>query len=273
MACFSRLAVWLRRAAFAALLALAPGLAVAAPGGEGEEVDVVLALAVDISYSMDPEEQALQKRGYIEALNSPEVLLAIRQGMIGKIAIAYFEWANSFDQRMVLPWTIIDGPASAKAATDIIAASPLRRAQRTSISGAIEFGHKLIEAAPYKPLRKVLDISGDGPNNNGSPVEFARDKALKDGIVINGLPIMIKRGGYGWGDIDNLDTYYQDCVIGGPGSFMIAIKSMDQFVPATKNKIIREVADLGARDVQFVQDRPRANCFIGERMYRDRWGN
>ncbi|HRJ68294.1 MAG TPA: DUF1194 domain-containing protein [Beijerinckiaceae bacterium] len=238
-------------------------------------MDVALVFAVDISYSMDPEEQALQKQGYVEALNSPEVLQAIRSGMTGKIAVSYFEWANAFDQRMVVPWTIIDGPESARAVTDRIVASPLRRSQRTSVSGAIAYGHKLIEAMPYRAFRKVLDVSGDGPNNNGDPVEVARDRALSAGIVINGLPIVLKRQtGYGWGDIKDLDLYYQDCVIGGPGAFMVAIVSRDQFVPATRSKILREIADLGARDVQYAQnDRRKSDCMIGERMYRERWGN
>lgn len=265
-----RLAALLAAAVLAFCAAVLPGQA-----QEGEEVDVALVFAVDISYSMDPEEQALQKQGYVEALTSPEVILAIRQGMTGKIAVAYFEWANSFDQRMVVPWSVIDGPQTAKAVADRIAGSPLRRAQRTSVSGAINFGHKLIEGMPYRAFRKVLDISGDGPNNNGDAVEAARDRALAAGIVINGLPIVLKRAsGYGWGDIANLDRYYEDCVIGGPGAFMVAIKSRDQFVPATRSKIIREVADLGARDVQYAQNAgPKSDCMVGERMYRERWGN
>lgn len=264
---------WLATAGLVAALAWA-GLP-AAHASEGEEVDVAIVFAVDISYSMDPEEQALQKLGYVEALNSPEVIAAIRAGMTGKIAIAYFEWANAFDQRMVLPWTLIDGPESARAAADRITASPLRRAQRTSISGAVNFGRTLLEAMPYRAFRKVLDVSGDGPNNNGDLVEIARERALKAGIVINGLPIVVKRPtGYGWGDIKNLDHYYEDCVIGGPGAFMVAIRSRDQFLSATRSKIIREVADLGARDVEFANsDRPKSDCTIGERMYRERWGN
>ena len=240
---------------------------------EGEEVDVALVLAVDISYSMDLEEQKLQREGYIEALNSPEVQRAIRMGMVGRIAVTYFEWANALDQRIVLPWTIIDGPASARAATDVIANTPIRRAQRTSISGALSFGHKLMQGMPYRPLRKVIDVSGDGPNNAGAAVETARESVLNDGIVINGLPVMIKRDRRGWGDIDNLDDYYRDCVVGGPGSFVIAITSLDQFQSATRQKIIREVADLGMADVERVNDRPKVDCMIGERQMRERWGN
>ena len=239
-----------------------------------EEVDLALVLAVDISYSMDLDEQKLQREGYIEALNSPEVLRAIRMGMIGKIAITYFEWANALDQRMVLPWTVIDGPAAAKAATDVIAATPIRRAQRTSISGALGFGHKLLQAAPYRPLRRVIDVSGDGPNNAGIAVEQARNSVLDDGIVINGLPVMIKRNTRGWGDIDHLDDYYRDCVTGGPGSFVIAITSMEQFHSATRQKIIREVAGLDHPMIVPAQVKSnRPDCMIGERQVRERWGN
>jgi len=260
-------------------LAVAAVLASAAPAraeGEGEEVDVALVLAVDISYSMDVEEQKLQKQGYIEALKSQEVLNAIANGMTGKIAIAYFEWADAFDQRMVLDWTIIDGRGAAVSATGAIDASPLRRARRTSISGALNFGHKLMRQLPFRAARKVIDVSGDGPNNSGDRVDFARDRVLADGIVINGLPIILARSGGGWGYIPNLDQYYQDCVIGGPGSFMIPITTMEQFLSATKQKIIREVAELGMSDAIPVQDRRgRTDCTIGERMMRERerWFN
>ena len=129
---------------------------------------------------------------------------------------------------------------------------------------------------PFKPLRRVVDVSGDGPNNAGEAVEKARDAVLGDGIVINGLPILLPRSSGGWGAIDHLDAYYRDCVIGGPGSFMIPITEMSQFLSATKQKIIREVAELTQSDVQYVQNRTRkSDCMIGERMMRerDRWGN
>jgi hypothetical protein len=246
---------------------------------EGEDVDVAIIFAVDISYSMDVEEQKLQKQGYVEALKSQEVLHAISQGMTGKIAIAYFEWADAMDQRMVLNWTIIDGRATADRATGQIDESPLRRARRTSISGALRFGHKLMEQLPFRAARRVIDVSGDGPNNAGDGVERARDAVLADGIVINGLPVVLKRQYGGWGDIDNLDEYYRDCVVGGPGSFVIPIRTMDQFLSATRQKIIREIAGLDEPLVIPAQARsprkapPKADCMIGERMVRDRWGN
>lgn len=258
---------------FAVFVACLGGLLAGPARAEPEEVDVALVLAVDISYSMDLEEQRLQRLGYIEALNSPEVQRAIRMGMVGRIAITYFEWANAMDQRMVIPWTIIDGPESTRSVTDRIAETPIRRAQRTSISGALNFGHKLLQTMPYRAMRQVIDVSGDGPNNAGEGVEAARNRVLSDGIVINGLPVMIKRQTGGWGDIDNLDAYYQDCVIGGPGSFVVPITEMDHFLTATKQKIIREVANLGMADVQRVQSERKSDCFIGERRVRDRWGN
>jgi len=260
----------------AALMALAVSHAPVRAGEEGEEVDVALVLAVDISYSMDLDEQKLQKQGYIEALVSAEVQRAISMGMTGRIALAYVEWADAVNQRLVLPWTLIDGPEAARKATDIIAASSIRRDRRTSISGALAFSHQLMKDLPFRPLRKVVDVSGDGPNNAGEAIEVARDRLLADGIVINGLPIILARSGGGWGYIPNLDQYYQDCVIGGPGSFMIPITTMEQFLSATKQKIIREVAELGMSDAIPVQDRRgRTDCTIGERMMRERerWFN
>lgn len=255
---------------------------------DSEEVDVALVLAVDISYSMDMEEQKLQREGYIAALNSDEVQRAIRMGMTGRIAITYFEWANRNDQRLVLPWTILDGPEATRTATDIIAMTPIRRAQRTSISGALHYSHKLLREMPYRAMRRVVDVSGDGPNNAGEPVETARDTLINQGVTINGLPVMLTRAYGGWGHIDHLDRYYQDCVIGGPGAFVQSIRSMDEFLTATRQKILREIAEngsvapaMGEARVQFAQFQSepgdertnRSDCMIGERMMRDRWDN
>jgi hypothetical protein len=243
------------------------------------EVDVELVLAVDISYSMDIEEQRLQREGYIKALTSPEVFQAIRGGAIGKIAVTYFEWAGSNTQRIVVPWQIIEGPETADAFVAKLAAAPISRWYRTSISGAIQFGQELFEGNGYHSSRPVLDISGDGPNNHGLPIWEARDAALKAGIIINGLPILINNGRRSVFDLDALDDYYSDCVIGGPGSFMIAIRDRDQFVQATRTKIIREISSLpldGPRVITVsdtTQDRPKADCRIGERQWQERYRN
>jgi hypothetical protein len=249
------------------------------------EVDVELVLAVDISYSMDIEEQRLQRDGYIKAITSAEVLNAVRNGPNGRIAVAYFEWAGANTQRIVVPWQTIDGPETADAFVAKLAAAPISRWYRTSVSGAILFGQEMFENNGYHAARRVLDISGDGPNNHGALVEDARDRALKAGIVINGLPIMINNGRRSVFDLSDLDDYYSDCVIGGPGAFMIAITERDQFVAATRQKILREIADLRAPlpdrprvvPANASDDdkpaRPKANCRIGERQWEERYRN
>src|SRR5215813_9949033 len=147
-------------------------------------VDVELVLAVDISYSMDPEEQALQKEGYIAALTSREFMQALKQGMHGKIAITYFEWAGAHIQYMVVPWRVIDGPEAADSVASEIARSPLRRGSRTSISGALLYAMPLFDASGYRGIRKVIDVSGDGTNNHGALVTLTRDDVLAKGITI-----------------------------------------------------------------------------------------
>ncbi len=238
------------------------------------DVDVALVIAVDISFSMDPDEQALQREGYILGLTSPDFLNALQQGLHGKVAITYFEWAGSADQRVVVPWRVIDGPASAKAFADAIAAAPYRRAFRTSISGALEFAMPLLENSGFRAIRRVIDVSGDGVNNQGTPVTILRDEVLEKGITINGLPIMLKRPEPGSIDIENLDVYYEDCVMGGPGSFVIPIRERAQFREATRTKLIQEIAkrDTAPRVVRVSAAAPRISCTIGERMWQQRWG-
>jgi hypothetical protein len=244
------------------------------PPAAAADVDVELIIAVDVSYSMDPDEQALQREGYITGFNSPEFLSALQQGAHGRIAVTYFEWAGASDQRIVVPWRIVDGPVTAKAFTDAIAAAPYRRAYRTSISGALHFALPLFAESGYRGLRHVIDVSGDGVNNQGDPVAIVRDEVLERGVTINGLPILLKRPSPATMDIENLDVYYEDCVIGGPGAFVIPIRERDQFREATRTKLVQEVAgrDQPARVVPAASDRPRISCTIGERMWQDRWG-
>ena len=249
------------------------GRIVADKGGE-TQVDVELILATDISYSMDMDELAVQREGYADAIVSKEFLQALKAGPTGKIAITYFEWAASSDQKVIIPWRVIDGPESAGAVADEIRKTPIRRASRTSISGAIYFAMPLFDQNQYKGLRRVIDISGDGPNNNGAPVVPARDEALSKGIVINGLPIMVKEPSYSTMDIDNLDWYYEDCVIGGPGSFVVPIKDREKFKEAIRTKLLQEVAGLtpAPRIVPVAEKEPRVSCLIGEKIWQDRWG-
>jgi Protein of unknown function (DUF1194) len=255
----------------------------AAPGSKSQQadtkdsvpsVDVELVIAVDISYSMDLDELAVQREGYAQAIVSKDFLQAMKAGPNRKVAVTYFEWSASSDQKIIIPWRVIDGPESADAVANEIMKAPVRRGSRTSISGAINFAMPLFEDNPYRGLRRVIDISGDGPNNNGVPVAGAREAALEKGITINGLPIMVKEPSYSTLDIDNLDFYYEDCVIGGPGSFVVAIKDRDKFKEAIRTKLILEVAGRTPerRIVPAAEKEPRVPCLIGEKMWQDRWG-
>ena len=236
-------------------------------------VDVELVIAVDVSYSMDPDEQALQREGYVLAFTSKEFLQALRQGAHGKIAVTYFEWAGQSDQKILMPWRVIDGPESADAVAAEIARAPYRRASRTSISGALRFAKPLFDDSGYKGLRRVIDVSGDGANNAGPLVEITRDDVLAAGVTINGLPIMLKRPYTGTMDIENLDEYYEDCVIGGPGAFVIPIREREKFIEATRTKLVLEVAGRQP-DPQIVPtaSRARVSCTIGDRLLQERWG-
>src|ERR1700687_2403782 len=193
-------------------------------------VDVELVIAVDVSYSMDPDEQALQREGYVQALTSREFMRALREGPNGKIAITYFEWAGPSDQKIVMPWRLIEGPESADAGASEIATAPYRRASRTSIAGALTFAKPLFDTSGYRGLRRVIDVSGDGANNAGPLMLPTRDDVLSAGITINGLPIMLKRPTPGTMDIEDLDIYYEDCVIGGPGALVVPIRGGAKFI-------------------------------------------
>lgn len=269
--------------ATAAVMAALANLAHAKDGSV--KVDLELVLAVDISFSMDPEEQRLQRAGYVEALKSADFLRALKTGINGKIAITYFQWATNGDTNVLLPWTVIDGPASAAAAADKLSEAPYRRAKRTSISGAIEKAMSLFDNNGFAGLRRVIDISGDGTNNDGGPVDLARNAALKQGVVINGLPLMVRPSSFGFADISNLDEYYEDCVTGGPGSFVIPIRDRSQFIRATRTKLVMEIAsalpavqdqfrpdDLPVLRAQARRKVPRVSCLIGEKMWRQRRG-
>jgi hypothetical protein len=278
-----------RAATFAvvALLAAAAlaGLGVAAPNrphtlaqkaaAGTTPVDVELVLAVDVSYSMDPEEQELQREGYMAAITSREFMSALREGMHGKIAMTYFEWAGEHHHQIIVPWRLIDGPEAADGFAADISRARYTRASRTSISGAMLFAAALFESNGYRGVRRVVDISGDGVNNNGPLVALTRDETLAKGITINGLPIMLKRPNRGMMDIDRLDIYYEDCVIGGPGAFVVPILTRDRFKEAIRTKLVLEVAGRTPepRIVPVSAQKPRIPCTIGERLWQERWGN
>jgi len=252
-------------------------LSVDIPGRQGTQtdVDVELVLAVDVSYSMDPDEQKLQREGYVSALKSREFLDALKRGTHGRIAVTYFEWAGVGDQKTVMPWRLIDGPESAAAVADEIGRAPYRRAYRTSISGALIYATSQFDHSGHHGLRRVVDVSGDGANNQGPPIVVIRDQVLEKGITINGLPIMLKAPQPGSIDIENLDIYYEDCVIGGPGAFVVPIREPEQFKEATRTKLVLEVAGFtpSPRLVPAAAEAPRISCTIGERLWQQRWGN
>jgi hypothetical protein len=271
-------------AAGAAVAVLLTGWGYAAPTAPGRfadnrasamPVDVELVLAVDVSYSMDPDEQELQREGYIAAITSRDFMQALRGGMHGKVYVTYFEWAGPGDHKIIVPWRLIDGPEAADAVANEIARAPYRRASRTSIASALEFAKPLFQASGYNGIRRVIDVSGDGVNNSGPLVEPVREDVLAAGITINGLPIMLKRPNTFTLDIDNLDVYYEDCVIGGPGAFVIPIQKREQFKDATRTKLVLEIAGRTpeARIIPAQHRPPRISCTIGEQMWRQRWGN
>jgi hypothetical protein len=209
---------------------------------------------------MDPEEQELQREGFVEAFRSPVVHQAIRSGTLGRVAVTYMEWSGVNDQKVVVPWMVIEGPEGAVEFSERLARTPIGRIFQTSISGAIDFSLGLLSQSGVEPLRQVIDISGDGPNSSGRTVTLARDEAVAKGVTINGLPIMLKRP-TGFGDMEHLDLYYRDCVIGGPGAFMIPVRERQQFAEAIKTKIIREIADLPSEPMmQTAQTTTPMNC-------------
>jgi Protein of unknown function (DUF1194) len=227
---------------FAFAFALWGGLLLFPEEGRSADVDVALVLAVDISNSMDPDEQVLQREGFVEAFRSPLVHQVIRSGILGRVAVTYVEWAASTNQQIVVPWMELEGAEDAIGFAEQLARAPLRRAPRTSISGAIDFSVRLLQERQGDAMREVIDISGDGANNQGRRVTDARDEAVAKGFTINGLPLLLKRRTASAFDVEDLDEHYRDCVIGGPGSFMMPVKDRSQFAEAIKNKILREIA-------------------------------
>lgn len=270
------------RALFLLPLALVGAPAGAGPAGK-VPVDVELVLAVDISYSMDTEEQALQREGYATAIVSREFLDALRTGPNGRIAVEYVEWAGENEQKVVVDWHIIDGPETARAFADAVRAAPLRRIYRTSISSALLFSADQFDLNGFRGLRRVIDVSGDGVNNQGPPVALVRDSVVKRGITINGLPLLLKRSGSSALDIPELDVYYEDCVIGGPGAFVIPVQQTEEFARAIRTKLVMEVAGLAPRPAPLPgapaqvrrasAEQPRISCTIGERIWLDHWAN
>mgnify|MGYP005850203627 CR=1 FL=1 len=275
-ACVARpLARCLGRVAAAVFALAVLPFAVAHPASAIDEVvDLELVLAVDVSWSMDLDEQVLQRDGYVAAFRHPDVIAAIQSGDWGRIAVTYVEWAGVGLQHTRVPWTIVDGPETATAFAALLAEAPLGRLRRTSISSALDRTGELFEGNGIEGMRRVVDVSGDGPNNMGGPVTAARDRLIEAGIVVNGLPIMLKRpGAGGYFQIPDLDIYYEDCVIGGFGSFVIPVRARSEFADAIRRKLVLEIAAAPPPDppvirAQYGTVRSRIDCLIGERMWQ-----
>lgn len=249
----------------AGLLALLP---CPSPASAAEvPVDLELVLAVDVSGSMDPEEQRIQRAGYVAALTDPAVLAAVRTGAYGRVAIAYVEWAGPGWQVEAVPWRVIGDEDDAGVFAAAIAATPFASVRGTSISGALAFAAGLFDGNGYEGLRRVIDVSGDGANNTGAPVEAARDAVLAQGIGINGLPLMLRPSNAG---VD-LGTYYEECVIGGPGAFVLPVHDPGQLAEAIRRKLVLEIAGLPAVATPVADGGPGGagvDCLIGERQRR-----
>lgn len=255
-----------------AAMAFALGAAQAAAQTQ-QPVDLELVLAVDVSWSMDIDEQQIQRQGYVDAFRHPEVIQAIQTGLYGRIAVTYVEWAGDILQQTVVPWTVIDSPESSTGFASALTVETPARFRRTSISEALIYSGSLFDNNGYEGTRRLVDISGDGPNNQGRPVELARDELVNNGITINGLPVMIKRNNPGgFQQLDALDIYYEDCVIGGAAAFVIPVQDPRRFGEAIRRKLVLEIASPAGEPkvepAQFVQRQPRIDCLIGEKMWR-----
>jgi hypothetical protein len=243
-----RLAGWTRILARCALALAALMLTQAAVAVAAEQVDLLLVLSSDVSRSVDQPKFLLQREGYASAISDPHVIDAIRSGPHQRIAVCFVEWSGFGAQKLVIDWTIIDGPAAARKFGDQLIELPRSFADRTSISGGIEFAAAQLERAPFEAGRRTIDVSGDGTNNAGRDVKLARDEAVAKGIVVNGLVILSDRPVPWNAEHTNppggLEKYYQDNVIGGPGAFVLVAENFNSFGRAIIKKMIAEIAFL-----------------------------
>jgi hypothetical protein len=207
-------------------------------------VDVAVVFAVDVSRSIDEDEGRLQREGFRRAVTDRRVVAAVRGGAVGAIAIAYVEWSGIEYQRLVIPWTRIASQDDADAWAEVLAQTPRASISWTSVSGGIDFSRRVLAECPWEATRRIIDVSGDGVNNSGPPAEEARDRALAEGITVNGLVIMNDQATFGRRPAQPLDEYFRDSVIGGPGAFVIAVEEFESFGEAMRRKLLREIADL-----------------------------
>ncbi len=241
-----------------------------ASAAQDTEVDLELVLMVDVSRSMSPQELELQRRGYAEALVSEDVFKAVQSGLLQTIALTYIEWAGT--QEIIVDWRLIETRADLEDFASQLTVKFDTALRRTSISGALAFGASRLLRNDYAGLRRVIDISGDGPNNLGPRVTRERDRVLADGITINGLPLMTDDGFNPFFHLPDLDVYYTTCVIGGPGAFVIPVYDWPDFADAVRRKLVLEIAGITAAPkiipAQTPQRDPR-DCTVGEKIWQD----
>jgi len=253
------------------LLAAACVFPAAGGARAAETVDVQIVLAVDVSLSMSPEELDIQRRGYATAMSDQSVIDAIADGAYGRIAVAYVEWAGKDTQRVIVPWTYIASRADAEAFAAKLTEEIPRSARRTSISGGLAFSADLVAESGIRAMKRVIDVSGDGPNNEGAPVEGVRDRIVAQGIVINGLPLMTNGGFDSAYDVPDLDVYYRNCVIGGQGAFMFPVTGWAQFPEAVRRKLVMELAAVPIHPpVMKAAAGPGYDCMVGEKIWNNR---
>jgi hypothetical protein len=224
---------------------------------------------------MDYGEQVLQRRGYVAAFRDPEVIAAITSGSFGRIAVTYVEWAGSY-RKVVVPWRIIQSQDDARAFANELASKPLSMHDLTSISGGLLFAVDQFTESPASGVRRTIDVSGDGANNTGPPVASTRDALVARGITINGLPIVIHPSQITWpiGSVD-LALYYEDCVIGGPGAFLVKVEDANGFGLAIRHKLFLEIAGLAPAltlAADSAEPRPQTDCLVGERWFSEKTG-
>lgn len=258
-------------------IAVSAALLTAPSASNATEVDLELVLLVDVSRSMTERELEIQRQGYAAALRSPSVFAAIRSGLLQRIALTYVEWSGTQD--VIVDWRLLETREDLENFARILTTRFNPALRRTSISEALMFGAAMIDGNDYIGLRRVIDVSGDGPNNQGRPVLQARDRVLSKSITINGLPLMTREGMGSWWHLDDLDVYYENCVTGGPASFVIPVIDWQDFAEAVRRKLVLEIASAPPNEqVMTAQFTPMSgyDCLIGEKMWQQRqryWSN
>ena len=244
------------RAARVVLALVAMAVVTTSSAIAGEQVDLLLVLAADVSRSVDAQKFQLQRDGYAAAISDSRVLEAIRAGRRHQIAVCYVEWSGVGAQKVVIDWALLRDEASARQFANQLAEAPRSFADRTSISGAVDFAVSELERAPYESARRTIDVSGDGTNNAGRDVTTARDEAIAKGIVINGLVILSEQP-LSWNaehtnPPGGLDNYYRNNVVGGPNAFVMVAENFTTFAQAILNKLIAEVATTSSQSYAAV---------------------